>query len=644
MSEFDKTKKAIGLNSMDDSSRKDMLNKFKSAGGQIIKEKKVEEEQAKKNRPAPKIIQGQVSRNEFDRSGGSGGRSSGNSGGRSGGKRKDGSTDTSGSASSAQAAYEKELSSFPNRFAIKLKCWFARVTPFGSSLVTPAMMGIFARDLKAALMEMKLAGNELLTNANHSPKITQALDKVNPAIIELLAMGHRLYDDSELSDLIQPYQAAPDQYVSIERIKQPLYAIFKKLYIMYPYQDTYRKGVTLAYEHLQKLEGKPAMIYNSRKKKLINEFESLFGTIFEKMYLLVIRAENKNIPMVSRYMETVLGIEQDDKPGKRHAGENVESNQSVEESSDQEKNDSDKKEADAKKEEEASIPKEVAYGLKLMKIYNIAQLRKKFDIRGEYSSIPDTDKALLAYLFFKEFDDNYSFVMTTKKIDLKQVHVNGKRVDYRQSLLDQYETSRSTMDQFRIYLDTFKEFAEHKANPGSNYIEASKKTTALETKRSQHSRNVRVTAKEFMEKTSDILLILINDMKSKREIVGNMDEPIVFDSMEAKKRLNKKPIRNCIMESYCFSKALAERLENGDLYGGVVELSPEEMKESFGIDTPNESESMEEKRKEVDASLDEPPSSGDSEIAMEEAPSEETLKPPPSGSDNMDSDSMGVDY
>ncbi|MCC5814541.1 MAG: hypothetical protein JJT78_07280 [Leptospira sp.] len=639
MSEFDKTKKAIGLNSMDDSSRKDMLDKFKSAGGQIIKEKKVEEESAKKNRPAPKIIQGQVSRNEFDRSGGGSGGRGGNS--RSGSKRKDSSTDSSSSTASAQAAYEKELSSFPNRFAIKLKCWFARVTPFGSSLVTPAMMGIFARDLKAALMEMKLAGNELLTNANHSPKITQALDKVNPAIIELLAMGHKLYDDSELSDLIQPYQAAPDQYVAIERIKQPLYSIFKKLYILYPYQDTYRKGVALAYEHLQKLEGKPAMIYNSRKKKLLNEFEGLFGTIFEKMYLLVIRAENKNIPMVSRYMETVLGIEQDDKPGKRHAGENVENNETTEESAQQEKEDAEKKEAE-KKEEEVSIPKEVAYGLKLMKIYNIAQLRKKFDIRGEYSSIPDSDKALLAYLFFKEFDDNYSFVMTTKKIDLKQVHVNGKRVDYRQSLLDQYETSRATMDQFRIYLDTFKEYAEHKANPGSNYIEASKKTTALETKRSQHSRNVRVTAKEFMEKTSDILLILINDMKSKREIVGNMDEPIVFDSMEAKKRLNKKPIRNCIMESYCFSKALAERLENGDIYGGVVELSPEEMKESFGIETPNESESMEEKRKEVDSSLDEPPITDDSGLA--EATVDEPLKPPPAGGDDMDSDSMGVDY
>jgi hypothetical protein len=638
MSEFDKTKKAIGLNSMDDSSRKDMLDKFKSAGGQIIKEKKVEEESAKKNRPAPKIIQGQVSRNEFDRSGGGSGGRGGSS--RSGSKRKDSSADSSSSPASAQAAYEKELSSFPNRFAIKLKCWFARVTPFGSSLVTPAMMGIFARDLKAALMEMKLAGNELLTNSNYSPKITQALDKVNPAIIELLAMGHKLYDDSELSDLIQPYQAAPDQYVAIERIKQPLYSIFKKLYILYPYQDTYRKGVTLAYEHLQKLEGKPAMIYNSRKKKLLNEMESLFGTIFEKMYLLVIRAENKNIPMVSRYMETVLGIEQDDKPGKRHAGENVESNDSSEELAKQEQEDADKKEAD-KKEEEVSIPKEVAYGLKLMKIYNIAQLRKKFDPRGEYANIPDSDKALLSYLFFKEFDDNYSFVMTTKKIDLKQVHVNGKRVDYRQSLLDQYETSRATMDQFRIYQDTFKEYAEHKANPGSNYIEASKKTTALETKRSQHSRNVRVTAKEFMEKTSEILLVLINDMKSKREIVGNMDEPIVFDSMEARKRLNKKPIRNCIMESYCFSKALAERLENGDLYGGVVELSAEEMKESFGIETPNESESMEEKRKEVDSSLDDPPST---DAGMADATLDDPIKPAPAGSDSMDSDSMGVDY
>jgi hypothetical protein len=641
MAEFDKTKKAIGLNSIDDSLRKDMLEKFKSAGGKIVKDKPAAEDQPKKDRPQPKTRQSVTSRTEFDRSSSGSGR-----GGSSSGSNRSSQSDSKSSSPRATVdssqAYEKEISSFAAKFAVKLKCWFARVTPFGAPEITPACMGIFARDLRSALMEFQMVGNELLTNSAYSPKITKALDQVNPVFIEVLALGHKLYKNTELGELTDPYNAAPDQPVYINRVKDPIYAIFKKLYVLYPYQESYKKAVSLAYEHLQKLEGKPAMIYNSRKKKILQEVDNLFGTIFEKMYLVIIRNENKNITIVSRYMENMLGITLDDKPGQRKSGEGVpeaEPNNSTESGSGTEEASAEEKEEE--KKEEVVIPKEMAYGLRLMKMYNLEALRKKFDPRGELSAIPDSDKALLSYLYFKEFDDNYSFVMTTKKIDIKQVHVNGNRVDYRQKLLDQYETVRGTLDQFRIYTDTFKEYSTHKANPGANYIEASKKTTALETKRSQHSRNVRVIAKEFMEKTRDILLILINDMKSKREIIGNMDDIMSFDNVEAKKRLNKKPVKQCIMESYCFSLALAERLENGDLYGGVVELSPEEMKESFGIEIKDEAKQNEENSKQVDSTIEPSTSNEESESSQSSDSKTESTSEEES---EMDSDGFNVEY
>jgi hypothetical protein len=630
MSEFDKTKKAIGLNNLDDSARKDMFEKFRSAGGEVIKEKKPAEDPKSKSRPEPKIRQGNVSRTEFDRSSG-GGRNDGRKGTGTSGGRKPG---PAASRQDLQAAYEKEISGFTAKLAVKFKCWFARVSPFGSKEITPNCMGIFSRDLKAALMEFQMVGNELLANSAYSPKITSALDKVNPLLIEVLAKGHKLYKSDEINDLTAPYSAAPDLPVSIPRIQTALYSLFKKLYIMYPYQETYRKGVSLAYEHLQKLEGKPAVIYNSRKKKILKELDNLFGTIYEKLYLAILRNEEKNIPLISKYMENLLGITDEEKLGHRHAGEDIpDANLPQDPEVSTADKDSEKTEED-KAKPEPELPKELAYGLRLMKMYSIPQLRKKFDGRGEYSQIPDADKALLTYMFFKEFDDNYSFVMTTKKIDLKQVHVGGNRVDYRQKLLDLYETARGTIDQFRIYVDTFKEYQEHKKNPGANYIEASKKTTALETKRSQHSRNVRVVTKEFMEKTRDLLLVLINDMKSKREIVGNMDEVMSFDSVEAKKRLNKKPIKQCIMEAYCYTMALAERLDNGDLFGGVVELSPEEMKESFGLEIPDEKQEEEAQNKEVENTLNSPDSAP--EVTQE---SEKTTAPP-----SMDSDGFKIEY
>ncbi|TGK29539.1 hypothetical protein EHO66_09950, partial [Leptospira kmetyi] len=224
------------------------------------------------------------------------------------------------------------------------------------------------------------------------------------------------------------------------------------------------------------------------------------------------------------------------------------------------------------------------------------------------------------WLFFKEFDAEYSFVMTTKKIEIKPTIVNGAKVDYREKMIDHYETTRASIEQFRIYDQYYKELKNHLKNPGANYIEASKKTTSLETKRSQQSRNVRVTVKEFVEKTSEILEKLIADMKSKKEIVTNMDELMSFDLMEARRRLNKKPIKQCIMEAYCFAIAFAGRLESGDLFGGVTELSPEEMEKEFGIKT-------------------EQPSGGESDLGIPGGGAAAAE----GSSENLDADSLGVD-
>ncbi|EMO09606.1 hypothetical protein LEP1GSC137_3595 [Leptospira borgpetersenii str. Noumea 25] len=126
-----------------------------------------------------------------------------------------------------------------------------------------------------------------------------------------------------------------------------------------------------------------------------------------------------------------------------------------------------------------------------------------------------------------------------------------------------------------------------------------------------------MTVKEFVEKTAEILEKLITDMKSKKEIVTNMDEIMTLDMMESKRRLNKKPIKQCIMEAYCFAIAFAGRLESGDLFGGVTELSPEEMEKEFGIKTEQSSVN------ESDLGIPGGGSSG--------------------GSEKLDSDSLGVD-
>lgn len=571
MGDFDNTKRAIGVGKLDDSARKDMFNKFVSAGGEIIKEKQPpKEDETKKNRPEPKVRQSTVSRGGDDSRSGSRGNNQNKS-----------DSGNSRSQADSKAQYEREISSFSARFGIKLKCWLARVTSFGSSDLTPKFMHDFSIRAKQALIELQYSGNELLANQQYSPQLSKALDKINPLLVELLAMGQKLYNGPELTDITDPIMVAPESPVAIERVKNPIYALFKRMYILYPYQETLKKSFVQAFDELQKLEGKPSLIYANKKRKVTQEIDNLFEGFFDRLYLVILRAENKNIPLISRYMENLLGINPEDRPGQRKSGENVPGGKELETKED--KKDEDSKDED-KKEDEVPLSKEQAYGLRLMQMYSIPKLRKKFDPKNEYSNIPDSDKALLALFYFYEFDDEYSFVMTTKKIDIKPGSINGVKVDYRQKMLDIYEGTRTIIDQFRIYNDILRELEKHKANPGANYIEASKKLTGIEQKRTGQSRTVRLAIKEFSLKSRDSLLVLIKDMKGKKEIVANMNDVLTLDSMESRKRLNKKPVKQCIMESYCYLMALYDRLETGDLFGGLVELTPEQMKASFGVD------------------------------------------------------------
>ncbi|EMF79992.1 hypothetical protein LEP1GSC188_1077 [Leptospira weilii serovar Topaz str. LT2116] len=608
MAEFDKTKRSIGVNNLDDKARKEMFNKFQSAGGKVVSEKDKKKEEAESGRQ-PNIRQGQRGQISGKNSSSRGGTSSrsGVGGGSVGGSK--------GPSPRDRKALEDEMGNFINRLSVRVKCWLGRVTGFSSPDLLPTFLSDFNLYGKKSLLELNFVGNDILGNPTYAGKIAKELDAQNPIYIELLGRMHKLYDNSEVNQVLEPHNAAPDLPVAISRIKDPLYSIFKKLYYVYPFQGSYVKAVNLGYSALEKLEGKPTAIYNTKKKRALQEFDYLFGTLFEKLYLVILRNENKNIPLLSNTMESVLGILPEEKPGHRQQGEELDEisgGATAEEGTPVEE----------KKEEtnpEDSLSKELKYGLKLMRILPLDQLRKKHDPRGEYEDILSEDKAFLTWLFFKEFDAEYSFVMTTKKIEIKPTIVNGAKVDYREKMIDHYETTRASIEQFRIYDQYYKELKNHLKNPGANYIEASKKTSALETKKSQQSRNVRVTVKEFVEKTAEILEKLITDMKSKKEIVTNMDEIMTLDMMESKRRLNKKPIKQCIMEAYCFAIAFAGRLESGDLFGGVTELSSEEMEKEFGIKT-------------------EQSSVNESDLGMPVAGSDSS-----EGSEKIDSDSLGID-
>lgn len=568
MGEFDKTKKAIGVESMDDKTKTEMFEKFRSAGGKVVKDKVAEEKLSNSSKSKDKNQKKTPSSTSSKQS-------------------KISEKDTQSSISAIRKEDESEMGSFLNRLLVKFKCWANKITPFGSDEVLPEFMSELNLEAKNAIMEMKLVANDLLSNPEISTKMIKQMDAINPLFMDTISKGFRVYDAGELTQLLERYNQNPDAPVPISAISAPVYSLFRKLYIIYPFQGTYKKAIQTGYDILQQLEGKSPILYNSKKKKIISEMTHLFDKIFYKLYLIILRNERKNIPLVSYYLENLLGIQDEDKIGKRNPGDPVTNFNTPAIDEDADLNIKGE-ETETDESEPVFINKEQQYGLSLMSIHNVEQLKKKHDSKNEFNDLPDNDKCFLAYLYFKEFDYEYSFVFTTKKIGYKVTNFNNSKVDNRQNLLNTYEISRSIHDHFRIYVDSVRELVKYSQNPGSNYIDVSKKTAQFEQKRMQYSRNTRVKMKEFLEKARDSLQMLVSDIQGKREIVENPDDILNFDAIEAKKRLNRKPIQQCIMEAYCYSMVFYDRLANGDFYGSIPVFTEEEMKKYFNLSNPEE--------------------------------------------------------
>jgi hypothetical protein len=109
--------------------------------------------------------------------------------------------------------------------------------------------------------------------------------------------------------------------------------------------------------------------------------------------------------------------------------------------------------------------------------------------------------------------------------------------------------------------------------------------TQMDQKKNIQSRSTRVSIKEYIEKTAVILNTFLEDMEKEKAIIGNPDEILSFDNVESKKKLNKKKIRDAIYDCCAFCNGLLSKLgDAGELYGAGLELTAEQLKNSYGIE------------------------------------------------------------
>ncbi|MBI3395020.1 MAG: hypothetical protein HY042_04220 [Spirochaetia bacterium] len=583
--EFDRTRKAIGAQDLEEQARRDLAGKFQQAGGQVIRERSVKKaeiparsqsdsrsqrEPSSSSDALPTQRARQKQREESDR------------------------------VAQLRRQYEDEIrasTSFIARFGIKLRCKLAGLTPFGRNVALPKFLSKINLNAKRALMECNILGNELLiNNAELSKSILEELDRRNPIYVELIDYAMKMYDRIELAELTARYNDDPRAVVPLDAIRAPLFSLLRKLYYMKMYQETFRAAVDQAIDVQQKVEKKQAALYTSKKKKVFGDWDSLMNDVFPALVLIAQRIEMRKADPGTRIFDEMVGARLEDRPGKRRAGDPILAQQVKKPAAQTEEQKTEEAAKEVKEEEkpeetaEEAAPadpfeRHFAHGAALLAAVSVPQLRQKYATRNEWAAVSDRDKVLITVLLLMQFEDEYSFILTTPKIQLNPIHVNGMKVDFRQKMADIFRESRSCYDAFKKYVQECEEYQKtYNEHPsGGNYVEHAKRVSLLESRRGVTGRAIRTNVKNYMSSVRDTLGQLIEDMRTSRRIVNNMDEPVKFDmQIESKKRLQGRPVKECIQEAFCYALAASRRIEKGDLFGGVLEMSEEEFNKGLG--------------------------------------------------------------
>ncbi len=587
--EFDDTRAAIGANELDMAERKEMLERFKSAGGQVLREKSLAEKEAEARRAAEA------------RSGGAGGVSSRTAGGGSlpevklpSELRREQAREEAERAQRARAEYEKALKKLKGpgaRFMVKLRCFLAGVTPFAGKVIKPGFVQFLNLELKQALIEFNLIGNDLfLQRPSIGKKIMQSLDAKNPLLMETLEYAHHMYN----SEYFNAFATAAQNNagVPVESAAAAIKSIYRALYILYPFQETFRKAMGYALDvftpeaQAAKLSQESLQGMILKQKRFHANTKIAFQTAFPKLFHLVCLADGTDYPPFSPLLEKAIQVSQNDKLGQRKKGDGS-SLESHEPEVPAEAAQSEEKTEEKKEEEEKKggiyDTKEYQYGISLMKMRNPQQLLERYDkTKRMLEKVPINDRILLAYLYFLEFDYEYSFVLTTNKISINVDYSGGVKSDYKKQMADLYNESRAIIKAYEKYEEMLQEYRAAKERKSSNYIEKSKLEEKAKGRADMEGRNTRGLIRAFMENVAKSMAFLIADMKGAKQIVANMDDAVKFDAeFEKGKRLNGKPVKQCIMDAYCFAVAFKERLANGDLFP-LTPMTDEEMQASFG--------------------------------------------------------------
>ncbi len=591
MDKIDKIKDKLRLDDMNHQEKKELFGKFVDGGGEVINNRQrrrsmaIDRDQQKKN-----LAKIETHKNSSTSS-----------------KKKKNTSNTSKRYPATLS--EKTGLSFHQSFMLRLKLKFGKVAQFNGLYFNNKFLSQFNGKYAPALIEIQtIYLNLFKKNPSNAKRLLQRLDKDNLLFFELIEKISNIYEKMTIDQITDAHNNMPDILHKLSELKEPLMKIFRNLYILAGYENTTFSAFEKAFEINSRLTN-DVDSYNIKSVK--KALYLLFHSLYPKLFHLFCYYEGELFDDIDPEIDEILQISFAEKMGNRTSANDPVRNDISYETN--QKNDSIKNSGDAKNSEKETTQREkpaaVKKGLTLMYKLDMKELRKKYDPKGQFENISNSNKTLLTYLLFKEFDREYSFILTTNKIKFNKEDQIMNKVDYKDKLLKLYDNMRNIVALLTQYSEVAKNYEKIRTERPSGrnqYVQYVKRLEETKNKMVTIDRESRSKVRGFMYNVSSSMSELMKDLNDKQHIISNPQDVLTFSNqIDGKMKLNEKKIFEAIVFVYYFAIAFTDRLSmGGDLYGKNLDQDITESESSVDENKAKETATIDDDLEDHDDSID----------------------------------------
>lgn len=558
MKNIDKTKENLKLHELDDKQKKELFQKFTDAGGKVLSER---DERRSLVIDREKQKQHQKRLDDHYRS------------------VKSTVSQTSTVRKAQQSATRgrplSEDTTF-NKFRIRMRLRFMRVTGFNTFFFHEKYLNSFTGPYKSSLMEIQMAYLALFKrNPDIGNRIMTRLDKASPLYFAVIERAGEMFEPMIIDQITGKYLEFPNVPQSVTDLKDLMIELFRPLYILKPYENTLMNAFEKAIDLFTDI-AESKNIRNLKKRDIRNALFIIFDKLYPRLHTLYCHYYGILFDENDKRIEELLSIAPAEKPEGRRRGTKSASIFTAESAYETVENESEPSEEETEETEEDLAVKE---GLKLMYRLDFNTLKNIYDKKNRFDLIVDNDKTFLAYLLFLEFENEYSIILTTNQIKFNIDFSSSTKVDYRETMQELFNRMRKCHEAFLSYYESYASYCKIKnAKPISNeqYITYTKRLDEVTKRKNDIGTNCRYTIRVFMSNVASVLTELVNDMNKRQFYINNPQDILeLFYEIEGEKKLKDKKIYDAIQIVQRFSAAMAFRLSPGGDLTGNTEFSEE---------------------------------------------------------------------